>query len=53
MKPCVCLEDPTTIEECQECCEHDFDPDEGYICLNCGLEGDPCDYYDEDYGQER
>jgi len=24
---------------CQECCEHEFDPGEGYMCLNCGKEG--------------
>jgi hypothetical protein len=21
--------------ECQECCEHDYDPSEGMMCLNC------------------
>ena len=24
---------------CQECCEHEFDPGEGYMCLNCNKEG--------------
>lgn len=24
---------------CENCCNHDFDPDEGYICLNCGKDG--------------
>lgn len=24
---------------CQECCDHEFDPDEGYHCLNCGKDG--------------
>ena len=24
---------------CQECCEHEFDADEGYTCLGCGLDG--------------
>lgn len=24
---------------CQECCEHEFDPDEGFMCLNCGKDG--------------
>lgn len=23
---------------CQECCEHSPDPDEGYMCLECGKE---------------
>lgn len=26
---------------CPECCEHEFDWDEGYTCLNCGEQGDP------------
>lgn len=25
-------------EGCQDCCEHDYDPDEGMMCLNCGAE---------------
>ena len=36
---------------CQACCphaEHDH-----FICLDCGYEGEPSDYYDEDYGQDR
>jgi len=38
-------------EECQECCTHDeFDH---YICLYCGKEFEPADFFDEDYGQER
>jgi hypothetical protein len=24
---------------CQECCEHEFDPDEGFMCLDCGKDG--------------
>lgn len=24
---------------CQACCDHEFDPDEGFMCLNCGKEG--------------
>lgn len=24
---------------CPECCVHDFDPDEGFTCLNCGSDG--------------
>lgn len=27
-------------EDCQTCCSHEFDPDEGYMCLNCGLQKD-------------
>lgn len=40
-------------EDCQECCGefygHDHDPDEGFMCLNCGHEGFEdamCDAYD-------
>jgi len=25
---------------CPECCEHDYDIDEGYTCINCGTQGD-------------
>lgn len=25
---------------CEECCEHQFDMDEGYMCLECGAQGD-------------
>ncbi len=35
-----CSECKTEIEKsfdiCQKCCEHEFDPDEGYYCLDCG-----------------
>lgn len=24
---------------CQACCDHEFDPGEGYHCLNCGKDG--------------
>lgn len=24
---------------CWDCCEHTFDPDEGYMCLDCGKSG--------------
>lgn len=24
---------------CQECCEHEFDPEEGFMCLMCDKEG--------------
>lgn len=33
---------------CQECCEHLH-----YICLDCGYQGEPSDWYDEDYSEER
>lgn len=29
----------TELEDDEETCEHEFDPDEGYHCLNCGLDG--------------
>ena len=35
-------------EPCQECCDHDFDPDEGYMCLNCNAEG-AADYFADAY----
>ena len=25
---------------CPKCCEHEFDWDEGYTCLDCGMQGD-------------
>jgi hypothetical protein len=34
---------------CQECCDHEFDSGEGYMCLNCdkeGLEDVMCAAYD-------
>lgn len=34
----VLIESPYDI--CQSCCEHDFDIDEGYMCLHCGKQGD-------------
>lgn len=27
-------------EKCQECCEHEHDPDEGMMCINCDKEYD-------------
>jgi len=27
-------------ESCQDCCPHEFDMDEGYMCLGCGKQGD-------------
>jgi len=54
---CIDCEDTGFInktgEVCQVCCEHEFDPDEGFICINCDLQGEPSDVYDEDYGQDR
>jgi len=23
--------------QCKECCDHEFDPSEGYTCLNCNV----------------
>ncbi len=35
---------------CADCCEHEHDPDEGFMCLNCGNDGSDyiaamADYY--------
>lgn len=35
-----------------EDCDHEFDMDEGGMCLNCGAEN-WFDYIDEDYGRDR
>ena len=49
-----CTNDQECLDRgCQECCEHDFDPSEGFICLYCSLQGEPSDVYDEDYGLDR
>ena len=40
-----------TGKTCQECCEHN--EQDHYICLDCDYEGEPSDWYDEDYGQDR
>lgn len=35
-------EDDCGQSDCQKCCGnngHEFDPDEGYTCLNCGKDG--------------
>lgn len=39
--PCETCGEPPAIAyyECQDCCEHEFDADEGYHCLSCGLDG--------------
>jgi hypothetical protein len=34
-----CGESFQGIYDCPHCCSHDFDPDEGYHCLNCGTDG--------------
>ncbi len=26
-------------DACEECCDHDFDPSEGFTCLTCGKDG--------------
>ena len=39
-------------DTCNQCCEHEFDADEGYMCLNCGEQGEP-DLWNEDGDQER
>lgn len=26
-------------ETCQDCCCHEFDPSEGFMCINCNKEG--------------
>lgn len=31
---------PDDGEVCSECCEHEFDPSEGMMCLNCNKEWD-------------
>ena len=33
-KPCE-----PSFEVCEECCEHEFDADEGFHCLSCGKNG--------------
>lgn len=38
--PCeYCGESYNEADACEECCEHEFDSSEGYICLNCGKDG--------------
>jgi Fe2+ or Zn2+ uptake regulation protein len=38
-------------EACPKCCKHS--EHDHFICLDCGHEGEPSDYYDEDAGQDR
>jgi hypothetical protein len=52
--PCESCNDVVELPDgsvCQDCCPHN-DHDH-FICLDCGHEGEPSDYYDEDYGQDR
>ena len=47
------LEHFTGENEIEEC-EHDFDADEGYTCLNCGAQKDIGELIDEaEYDMER
>jgi hypothetical protein len=36
---------------CASCCPHN--EHDHFMCLDCGHEGIPPDYYDEDYGSDR
>lgn len=38
-------------EGCETCCEH-WEHDH-YVCMDCGAQLEPGDFYDEDYGQDR
>jgi hypothetical protein len=31
-------ESPCEDEDCQECCQHEYDPGEGMMCVNCSKE---------------
>lgn len=38
-KECECSQD----ESCSECCDHEFDPNEGFYCINgCELHKSEC-----------
>ncbi len=55
---CLNCGDLTEVDgvPCQQCCDHDFDIDEGYTCLNCGEQGDYGDLIDAaeyTYGEDR
>lgn len=42
------------MEDCQDCCEHDFDWDEGGACINCGKQDDrDLDDYYKDLWEDR
>ena len=45
------IENPCEEAECQECCSHD--EHDHFICIECGLEMEPSDFGDEDYGLDR
>jgi hypothetical protein len=53
--PTDCGECDGLDEQCQACCEHEYDVDEGYMCLNCGKQGDIGRLIDRamDYGEDR
>lgn len=38
-------------DACTKCCPHE--EHDHWICMYCGFEGNPGDYGNEDYGQER
>lgn len=41
-KLCECgtkLSKDDCYDVCEECCEHEYDSSEGYMCLNCGADG--------------
>jgi len=44
-----------TEDSCTRCCEHEYDWDEGYTCLNCGNQGDigAYAYYLKDTKEDR
>jgi hypothetical protein len=38
---CVCCgsKHEDRYESCPDCCEHEYDADEGFMCLGCGRDG--------------
>jgi hypothetical protein len=41
-------------EVCEKCCEHEFDANEGYACIHCGMDGfEAMVCAAEDYGSDR
>lgn len=38
-KKCAECGSAAESEFCQDCCEHEYDADEGFMCLGCGKEG--------------
>jgi hypothetical protein len=55
MNKCEQCGKPCDGTNCPDCCEHQFDWDEGYTCLNCGEQGDVGALIDRamDYGEDR